>query len=70
MAAARDHIVEQMDDRGPHWPGFQRVKKRKIQDRFCFRLAVEAQHQGDFEVVEQLPRYTKMRHRTRQIQIN
>lgn len=57
MAAARDHIVEQMDDRGPHWPGFQRVKKRKIQDRFCFRLAVEAQHQGDFELVEQQPRY-------------
>lgn len=29
------------------------MKKRKIQDRLCFGLAVEAQHQGDFEVVEQ-----------------
>jgi hypothetical protein len=53
MTAARDHIVEQMDSQGLHWPGFQRVKKRKIQDRLCFGLAVEAQHQGDFEVVEQ-----------------
>jgi hypothetical protein len=42
-----------MDGQGLHWPGFQRVKKRKIEDRLCFSLAVEAQHQGDFEVVEQ-----------------
>lgn len=57
MAAVPDYMVEQMDSQGLHWPGSQRVKKRRIQDRFRFGLAVKAPHQGDFEVVEQQPRY-------------
>lgn len=52
MAAARDHIVAQLDAQDCRWPCFYRVKKRNIQDRLCFGLAVEAQQQGEFLLLD------------------
>lgn len=52
MAAVWDHIVAQLDAQGFRWPCCYRVKKRKIQDRLCFGLAVEAQQQGDFLLLD------------------
>ena len=53
MAAARDYIVEQVDSQGLRWPRFNHKSRLAIQHHLCFGLAVEAQHQGNFEVVEQ-----------------
>lgn len=48
--AARDHVIQQMNDRSLHWPEFHKVKTSKVQHRLCYGIAYDAQQNNVFSV--------------------